>query len=350
MVYGLGFRTATSVLIGSGASSIFAEPSQHWVNQSAFENTRGYTIGLRPQVIHARSAFLPTLVSSKIAPQLEFVAVGSWWVLNNDGLRKIPSTREDVFNDDTLSMRDKRGLMKFLRFVLQEYDESDQDAAGTSSDTLEQTLEKYKIHTSLHSAILALALSSEAAPATSSLAAVRNIRQHLQSIGHLGPGFGAVVAKYGGNAEIAQVACRAQAVGGGVYLLGHGIADIGAIMKSSPSSAGEEDLSRVTLTDGTIVSARWIVGTTDDLPRAASRDSVQSSATTLHSASIVLSPLKQLFAPSQDNAPTPAAVVVLVESQESSTPIYLQVHNEDTGECRPDQCEFPDSLTVHVQG
>ena len=36
------------------------------------------------------------------------------------------------------------------------------------------------------------------------------------------PGFGSVISKWSGLVEIAQVACRAGAVGGGVYVLNKG--------------------------------------------------------------------------------------------------------------------------------
>ncbi len=103
--------------------------------------SRSYTLSLAPQLLYAQSALLPVLVTSRVHTQLEFQAVGSWWIYQHadsakaddsvgqdrkgagsnqaDMLKKIPSGREDVFSDNTISTRDKRALMKFLRFVLQ---------------------------------------------------------------------------------------------------------------------------------------------------------------------------------------------------------------------------------------
>ncbi|KAK5240377.1 Rab proteins geranylgeranyltransferase component A, partial [Exophiala xenobiotica] len=188
---------------------------------SSLGPSRSYTLSLNPQIIYAQSKFLPSLVSSRIHNQLEFLAVGSWWVQRDGCIHKIPSTREDVFNDESLSMKDKRGLMKFLRYVLQEEGESATDPEDEGDMSLQAAFDtKFKVPASLHAPLLALALSSVPASSIPFRKALARIRRHMRSMGYFGPGFGAVIAKYGGNSEISQVACRAAAVGGGVYLLG----------------------------------------------------------------------------------------------------------------------------------
>ena len=85
--------------------------------------------------MYARSSLLGYLVSSRVYRQLEFLAVGSWWVYTqNEGdgasetplphgrLLKVPNGREDVFLDQQLEFKAKRALMKFLRFI-GEYEE-----------------------------------------------------------------------------------------------------------------------------------------------------------------------------------------------------------------------------------
>jgi Rab proteins geranylgeranyltransferase component A len=308
-------------------------------DEQSLKSSRSYTLSLTPQIIYAQSAFLPALVSSQINTQLEFLAVGSWWILRDGDLQKIPSTREDVFNDDSLPMRDKRSLMRFLRHVLQP-DESEQPSSTHSDQqTLKQALqETFKIPPILQSPIQALALAQSSSDGTDFHVALERIRRHVRSVGYFGPGFGAVIAKYGGNAEIAQVACRAQAVGGGIYLLGHGVKSVQRISEAPT----HDNFFRVTLTDGTEIRCRQIVGAEDDLP------STSNAVTTneddigfLHSISIVAGSLQSLFPPTSDNGPVPAAAIVLVEpkSDHGSSPIYLQVHSEDSGECPSNQCK-----------
>ncbi|ETI23395.1 hypothetical protein G647_05196 [Cladophialophora carrionii CBS 160.54] len=299
--------------------------------------SRAYTLSLNPQIIYAKSEFLPTLVSSRIHTQLEFLAVGSWWVLRNGHLHKIPSTREDVFNDESLSMKDKRGLMKFLRYVLQEEEEGasslEEDDTGISLKAAISN--KFKIPVSLQSPLLALALSPVNADSMPFNKALARIRRHLRSMGYFGQGFGAVIPKYGGSSEISQVACRAQAVGGGVYLLGYGVQSLETPLQN------EEDATpvQICLSDGTRVRSRYVAGSLDDIPSITdSSTNQQLSSTTWRSINVVANPLSSLFPPTSENGPSPAVAIVLIEDGLSNNPIYLQVHSEDTGECPAGQC------------
>ncbi|KIW75796.1 hypothetical protein Z517_10540 [Fonsecaea pedrosoi CBS 271.37] len=314
---------------------------------SALGPSRSYTLSLNPQIIYAKSEFLPCLVSSQIHTQLEFLAVGSLWVLGNGILQKIPSTREDVFNDESLSMKDKRGLMKFLRYVMQQEEESttpsDEDNATISLGTALST--KFRIPDSLQTPLVALALSPVAADSIPFDKALARIRRHLRSMGHFGQGFGGVVAKYGGTAEISQVACRANAVGGGVYLLGHALQALsgpGNISDLDSADGGDTSTIECILSDGTRIRTRYVAGTNDDVPT--SKDAVEEVAsfcTTWRSINIIGHPLKSMFPPTSDNGPVPAVTVVLADDgapEHDKDPVYLQIHSEDTGECPAGQC------------
>lgn len=235
--------------------------------------------------------------------------------------------------------------MKFLHHVLQEEaaDEVVQETL-TTPETLAEALEnRFKLPENMHVAILALALSQKPTNRTDFEHAVACIRRHMRSIGYFGPGFGAVIAKYANNAEISQVACRAQAVGGGTYLLGQGLRSIGNIANGTEHPDEPSELTQVVLSDGTAIRTRCVVGMADDLPRSSHLDPERSSRTqTIHSVSIVSSALPHLFQQTSENGPTPAAAIVLVEDQRDSTqpPIYLQIHSEDTGECPAGQCKL----------
>ena len=327
-------------------SSIFTNPV---LNGGAAGNglasSRAYTLSLNPQIIYAQSTFLPSLVSSQIHSQLEFLAVGSWFVLRDGILRKIPSSREDVFHDDSLSVRDKRRLMKFLHFVLQDETEAEAEASEeqppqqTLADALDNT---FSLPRSMQSAVLALSLSPKSTHQTEFSGAVTRIRRHLRSIGYFGPGFGAVIAKFASNAEIAQVACRAQAVGGGTYLLGHGLRRIGNVANGTEHPDEPSEQTQVVLSGGTVVRTRHVAGLQDDMaPAPATATSDQGSIHTLHSISVISSTQPHLFPPTSENGPTPAVAIILVEDQDDSSqpPIYLQVHSVDTGECPSGQCK-----------
>ena len=333
----------------SGRTSLFkdATVSAPHSNPERLASSRSYTLSLNPQIIYAQSAILPTLVSSRIHTQLEFLAVGSWWIHRAGTLHKIPSTREDVFNDESLSMKDKRGLMKFLRYVLNDEEDQSSDTSADTQITLQDALTtKFKISDALQAPLQALALS----PLPASLArfdtAILRIRRHMGSMGYFGPGFGAVIAKYGSNSEISQVACRAGAVGGSVYLLGHELQSLttaaDGLTPSTDENGDQTMLIGCVLSGGTRIKSKIVVGSPDDLPK--SEDNLSTSDYSMwRSISIIADPLRQLFPQTAENGPIPAVAIALVESKDSDgpkAPIYLQIHSEDTGECPGGQCKF----------
>ena len=303
------------------------------------EQSRKYTLSLSPQLIYAQSKLLPALVSSRVHTQLEFQAVGSWWIYKDEKLQRIPSGREDVFADNTLSRRDKVALMKFLRSVVAESTSEDSEDLGgevqeDDNRTFATLLESdFKISQSLHRPLLALSLSSLPASRTMSNYALPRIKRHMTSIGAFGPGFGAVLPKYGGNAELAQVGCRAGAVGGGVYVLG------AAIMGQEPTV--HHDHVKISLSTGETITTSYVVGSMDDLSNvkwAEEKDGILNR--TMHYIGVVSSPLKGLFPKTSESGPVPAGAVVLVDDTSDAcdtAPVYLQVHSEDTGECPADQ-------------
>lgn len=253
--------------------------------------------------------------------------------------------REDVFNDESLSMKDKRGLMKFLRYVLQEEGESATDPEDDGSMSLQAALDtKFKVPASLQAPLLALALSPMPASSIPFGKALARIRRHMRSMGYFGPGFGAVIAKYGGNSEISQVACRAAAVGGGVYLLGQELSSLGAVDSDVAATMGSEgSVLEGTLANGTKIKTRFIAGFPNEIPSLESIHGTGSpSDKTWRSINIVNESLQILFPQTSDNGPVPAAAIVVVDDGEMSLdrcPVYLQVHSDDAGECPPGQCE-----------
>ncbi|KAL1652705.1 Rab proteins geranylgeranyltransferase component A [Didymella pomorum] len=298
--------------------------------------SRAYSLALSPQIIYARSTLLQHLVSSRVYRQLEFLAVGSWWVCTHDTtpatdatsrkLLKVPNGREDVFQDHQLDFKAKRALMKFLRFIT-EYEEQTEVWDTCRQQPFPQFLsEQFKIPSTLQGPLLALALSQSSSSNTTTEYALPRIARHLRSIGVFGAGFGAVIPKWGGLAEISQVSCRACAVGGGVYVLGKGLTPE---TKAGTTSEGDVKLR---LKDGEVVTAKWVVG-----------GSTSSADEDAHCRlmTVVASPLTPLFPPIAEEAPAPASAVVvfpsgslsLDDSDDELPPVHIFVHSSDTGEC-----------------
>ncbi|MCJ1319549.1 Rab proteins geranylgeranyltransferase component A [Xylographa vitiligo] len=320
--------------------------------------SRAYSLALSPQLIYTRSSLLPILVSSKVYRQLEFLAVGSWWLYETDKkhensttssakvetsgrLKKIPGGREDVFADKTIDLKSKRALMKFLRLA------ADTDA---QQPVLEEwghcafkdfLTSQFSLSLELQSALHALTLSLQPPTVTKTSYALPRITRHLSSIGVFGPGFGSVIPKWGGMAELAQVACRAGAVGGGIYVLGKAVDDV--CNNNQALNKVKQPKLTVGLHGRDTVTSEWIAGSGNGFP-------TQSSVATDHeslpyisrSITIVSSPLSELFPLTAEGAPPPAGAIVVFPTgsikNASSPPIYLIVHSSDTGECPTGQC------------
>ena len=334
--------------------------------------SRAYSLSLSPQLIYTRSNLLPALVSSKVYRQLEFLAVGNWWIYSDHeaaeegqigstapsggSLRRIPGGREDVFADKGIDLRSTRSLMKFLKLAADpEAHESILEQWG--SKPFPGFLEgQFSIPPRLQAPLLALTLSPNPPAEILTSYALPRIHRHLTSIGMFGPGFGSVIPKWGGLAEIAQVACRAGAVGGGVYVLKRGFVRHGNAAQET--SGRDTSLSTVRLQNGEDVQSHWIVGSLWDLPsRAHPPPNVQFHSNYMaRSITIVSGSLSQLFPLPAEGAPTPAGAVVFfpsgtleLESEDQipprakiePPPVYLVVHSSESGECPAGQCECP---------
>ncbi|KAL8823134.1 MAG: hypothetical protein Q9191_006142 [Dirinaria sp. TL-2023a] len=341
--------------------------------QASLGSSRAYSISLSPQLIFTRSNLLPALVSSRVHAQLEFLAVGSWWVFNHEPsgsgetktplgatpsgeFRRIPGGREDVFSDKSLDLRAIRPLMKFLKLA------ADAEAHHSiledwASKPFSECLKfHFNMPLVLHAPLLALTSSQTPPSDTLTSYALPRIHRYLTSIGLFGPGFGLVLPKWGCLSEIAQVGCRASAVGGGVYVLKNGVETLRET--AYPISEAGNDPKAVVeavppltirLQGGEELKAHWLVGSVEDLPQSVAVrecEEVQIS----HSITIVSSPLSPLFHLAAEGAPTPAATVVVFPSGSLATdgsvsaaempPVYLTIHSSDTGECPAGQCDL----------
>lgn len=306
-------------------------------------SSRAYSIALAPQLIHTRSELLTKLVSSKAFRQIEFLSVGPFYIYqpasgsdSTPSLSRIPSTREDVFSNTAIPARAKRSLMKFLKFVL-EYD-SEQHAAlwkPRADEPLADFLaSEFKLDSSLQSYIITLTLSLDGSISVG--AGLAAISRHMSSMGLFGPGFAAVYPKWGGLSEVAQVGCRAGAVGGAVYMLGTGVNNV----QSAAADNAESDLPlAVSLSNDIAVQAKTLV-----------QDSTKPAGgmTLSRLTAIVKSDVSAVFETVVEGAPTPAVAVVAFppgsvstdDGEVSKYPIYAMLHSSDTGECPVGQCKL----------
>lgn len=233
----------------------------------------------------------------------------------------------------TIPARAKRALMKFLKFVLEYDSEPQTETWKPHADTpLVDFLEsQFKLDDELRTYVLTLTLSLDGRASTRDGLAM--IQRHLTSMGMFGPGFAAVYPKWGGDGEIAQVACRAGAVGGAVYMLGTGIQQL-------KSSDGDDELE-IELTNDVTIKSRLLVRSSEAPPDPIQRVSRLTAVIDAH--------IPSLFEVVTEGAPTPAVAVIAFPAASVSSgdgvaselPVYVAVHSSDTGECPAGQSESP---------
>ncbi|KAI6863079.1 hypothetical protein KC338_g4338 [Hortaea werneckii] len=330
---------------GTFSHAEVVRPSDDSSAKEQLGQSRAYSLALAPQLVYTRSSLLPALVSSRTHEQLEFQAVGSWFTVSipsddsgsqetTPSFARVPSGREDIFSDDTLDLRAKRSLTKFLRFV-STYDTEEQQEQWeriNGKAAVQSLREDFGLKAEAAIApLLALALTSSSPDAATMAEVVPKIARHIRSTGLFGPGFSAVLPKWGGLSEVAQVACRAGAVGGGVYVLGKGINGV---------AQKDDGASEVELSDGEKVSGKWLVGCSDDLPSSLrSQASSEASEKIARSISVISSPLANLFPATSEGGVTPAgAVVVATSGDAKEPPVHIIAHSSDSGECPQGQC------------
>ena len=227
--------------------------------------------------------------------------------------------------------------MKFLKFVIDYENQGDVWEPHANEGLGDFLYNNFQLPTALQTVITSLTLSLNSPSNTPVRWALPRVARHLTSVGVFGPGFGAVIPKWGGGAEIAQVACRAGAVGGGIYILGTGV--------KCSQEIFDNDGKRINidLSNGENVQSAHFV---PEIPPGKSLDGNYVARTV----SIVSSPLNSLFKSSVEGAPLSAVSVVVVPSGSvatdtttQETPIYIMVHSSETGECPTGQCKHSPS-------
>lgn len=305
---------------------------------------RAYSLALAPQIIHTRSELVKQLVSSRAFRQIEFLAVGSFFIYTppavssgsvdeKPSLVPIPSTREAVFSTTAIPARAKRSLMKFLKFV---FDYNSEDNKGIWAPHADKPLSEFlssdfKLDAALQTFVVTLTLSLDGKVTTKD--GLTAIHRHLSSMGAFGPGFAAVYPKWGGLSEIAQVGCRACAVGGAVYMLGTGTKATRQLDEAHEDGARFE----VDLTSDVTVKSRTLIRGAEEVASVSQRVSRLTA--------VVNSPLSSLFEAIVEGSPTPAVAVIAFPANSiadvaSSFPIYVFAHSSETGECPTGQSKF----------
>ncbi|KAJ3278168.1 hypothetical protein HK104_002591 [Borealophlyctis nickersoniae] len=183
-------------------------------------DTRKFNLELSPKLLFCRGPLVELLVSSGVGRYLEFKALEQVYLRWEGAFEKVPGSKEDVFSSQSVTLLEKRRLMKFLNMALGSEEQSTL-IDGYEDRPFIDFLASQNLGPRLSSVILnaiALILDPVTANTISTKEGLSLAQRHLQSLGRWGK-TAFLVGLYGLGSELAQAFCRLSAVYGGVYML-----------------------------------------------------------------------------------------------------------------------------------
>lgn len=154
----------------------------------------------------SRGALVSTLISSDVSKYVSFRLLDGVSIWEDGAARRVPGGKEDVFKDKSVSLLDKRRLMKALLFIGGEF-EDDELLKGHEEDGILDFLTTAFALPSRLAAAVTYAIAHASSPADPALASLVRARRYLRSMGRYGPS-AFLVGQYGGAGEVAQGYCR----------------------------------------------------------------------------------------------------------------------------------------------
>ncbi|KAJ2725657.1 hypothetical protein GGI07_001157 [Coemansia sp. Benny D115] len=188
-------------------------------------SSRAYGVELAPKVTLCRGDTIDLLVNQGVGEYVQFKGVEHNYIVRGNAVERVPESKEDVFSSTTLSLIEKRKLMRLLTAV-----RDDQECtrlleeAGDGADFSEFVKAKFKLGGRLLDAVVYAVARQQESP-SGVLAAregLERVHKYVKAMGRFGK-MAYLCAMYGGGSEIAQAFCRLCAVSGGIYMLGEGV-------------------------------------------------------------------------------------------------------------------------------
>lgn len=216
-------------------------------------HSKDYGIDLTPKIMFAQSDLLSLLIKSRVYKYLEFQSLSNFHVFENDNFNKKLSntTKEDIFTDQSLSLVTKRYLMKFLKFVLQDNNDSNKKSMLQDNANVpigEFLTKNFNLETpQINELVYSIGLCAKTTTKTPE--ALTRIKRFLVSFDVYG-NFPVMVLKYGGPGEISQGFCRSAAVAGTTYKLNTTLVDYDPQLKIAKFNDG----SNIKINEKVVVS------------------------------------------------------------------------------------------------
>lgn len=199
------------------------EEEENWTSEKLLERSRRFSLDLSPRVAYSAGELVNLLIKSNICRYAEFRALDHVCMLYNNEIVSVPCSRSDVFNTKTLTIVEKRLLMKFLT-ACNDYaeDKVNEDSLTFRGRTFLEYLQAQRVTDKIATCVMqAIALCK---PDTSFEEGMQRTQKFLGSLGRYG-NTPFLFPMYGCG-ELPQCFCRLCAVFGGIYCLKRGVDDI----------------------------------------------------------------------------------------------------------------------------
>eukprot|EP00727_Mastigamoeba_balamuthi_P013122 m51a1_g8432 hypothetical protein (552) ;mRNA; f:351003-352722 len=233
---------------------------------------KGFLIDLSPVLLLSSGSLVDSLVRSGVSRYVDFKSVERCYLLPAPGaasgpaeapraaLVEVPDSKSALFADKSLSLVEKRVLMKFLQHATR--DGGPVDGEPTVGELLAS--EQFRASQLVSDVVChALACGTGLGPDAPARSAAEALRDYARSCGKYSPS-PFIVPLYGA-CEITQAFCRMSAVYGAVFMLRRAATAV-AVSTEAPASAkdgadapNEAPVCRVSLADGGVLSARTVV-------------------------------------------------------------------------------------------
>ncbi|KAJ2359060.1 hypothetical protein IWW50_000258 [Coemansia erecta] len=187
--------------------------------EALLKNDRSYMLELVPKVVLCRGELIELLLGCGIGEYVQFKGVEhSYLARSNTPIERIPESKEDIFASTSLSLIEKRKLMRLMTLIGDDtqYEQLLRECGDSEFKQLLQ--DKFKLSGMLLDAVLYVVARVSGSETVCARDGCERVRRYVGSIGRFGR-MAYLCGMYGGGSEISQSFSRLCAVSGGTYVL-----------------------------------------------------------------------------------------------------------------------------------
>ena len=152
-----------------------------WTKSKMIQD-RNYNLDLMPRLLYCRGSMVELLIQSNISRYTEFKAVSRVLTILNGLIVHVPSSRQDVFATEHISVVQKRALMKFMELCLNY--ENDPEVLNYQDRPFVDFLKKRRLTENLiHFVMTSIAMVNKS---TNTIDGLKATQKFLSSLGRFG--------------------------------------------------------------------------------------------------------------------------------------------------------------------